>query len=239
MPAYKEEVEAALEEGIKIEFLVTPKKIIAQAGKLKACEFIKMKLGGVDDSGRRRPVPREGSEFKVNLDTLIVAIGEQPDLSFVPKGSELGISTRGVLVADHETLLTTKEGFFAGGDVVTGPSTVVDAVAAGKIAAESIDQMLRGEQIKRTYSLTRPSKYIEPLELSDQELEELLAAKRPAMAQLSATERKSNFQEVGRGLTEEQAVKEAKRCLRCELETEEGQKFVERITEDSSVKQEA
>jgi NADH-quinone oxidoreductase subunit F len=239
MPAYKEEVEAALEEGIKIEFLVTPKKIIAQDGKLKVCEFIRMKLGKVDESGRRRPVPIEGSEFTVKLDTFIVAIGEQPDLSFVPKGSGLGISSRGVLVADQETLVTTKEGFFAGGDVVTGPSTVVDAVACGKIAAESIDQMLRGEQITRTYQLTRPSKYVEPLELSDQELEELLAAKRPAMAQLSAAERKSSFQEVGQGLTEEQAVKEAKRCLRCELETEEAQKLLERIREDSLVNQEA
>jgi NADPH-dependent glutamate synthase beta subunit-like oxidoreductase len=239
MPAYKEEVEAALEEGIKIEFLVTPKKIIAQDGKLKVCEFIRMKLGKVDESGRRRPVPIEGSEFTVKLDTFIVAIGEQPDLSFVPKGSGLGISSRGMLVADQETLLTTKEGFFAGGDVVTGPSTVVNALACGKIAAESIDQMLRGEQITRTYELTRPSKYVEPLELSDQELEELLAAKRPAMAQLSAAERKSSFQEVGQGLTEEQAVKEAKRCLRCELETEEAQKLLERIREDSLVKQEA
>jgi NADH-quinone oxidoreductase subunit F len=239
MPAYQEEVEAALEEGIKIEFLVTPNRIIVQDRKIKACEFIKMKLGKVDESGRRRPVPIEGSEFKVNLDTLIVAIGEQPDLSFVPKWSGLEISSRGMLVADQETLLTTKEGFFAGGDVVTGPNTVVDAVACGKIAAESIDQLLRGEKITRTYELTRPSRYVEPLEFSDQELEQLLSAKRPAMTQLSPEERKSNFQEVGQGLTEEQAVKEAKRCLRCELETEEGQKFLERIKEDSLVNQEA
>ena len=239
MPAYEEEVEAAIGEGIKIEFLVTPKKVIAENGKLKTCEFMRMKLGKVDESGRKRPVPIEGSEFEVKLDTLIVAIGEQPDVSFIQEDSGLKVSRRGTLVADQETFTTDRDGVFAGGDLVTGPNTVVDAVASGKIAAESIDKFLRGEEIKREYKLTRPSKYIEPLELSDEELEELLTAKRPAMAQLSPAERKSNFQEVDQGLTEEQAIKEAKRCLRCELETEDGQRFLEKLKEGSLVEQEA
>jgi NADH-quinone oxidoreductase subunit F len=239
MPAYEEEVKAALEEGIKIEFLVTPKKIISEKGKLKSCQFLRMKLGRVDESGRRRPVPIEGSEFKAELDSLIVAIGEQPDVSFIKKGSALEVSYRGTLVVDPETLLTNREGVFAGGDLVTGPNTVVDAVASGKIAAESIDQFLRGEEIKREYTLTRPSRYVEPFELSDEELEKLFTAKRPTMAQLSPEKRKSNFQEVDQGFTEEQAIKEAKRCLRCELETQDGREFLEKLKEDSSVKQEA
>jgi len=198
-----------------------------------------MKLGDVDESGRRRPVPIEGSEFKAELDSLIVAIGEQPDVSFIQKGSVLEVSGKGTFVVDPETLLTAREGVFAGGDLVTGPNTVVDAVASGKIAADSIDKFLRGEEIKRDYKLTRPSRYIEPLELSDEELEELLTAKRPTMAQLSPAERKSHFQEVDQGLTEEQAIKEAKRCLRCELETQDGREFLEKLKEGSLAKQEA
>ena len=239
MPAYEEEVKAALEEGIKIEFLVTPKKIISENGKLKSCEFLRMKLGQVDESGRRRPVPIKGSEFKAELDSLIVAIGEQPDVSFIQKRSALEVSGKGTFVVDPETLLTAREGVFAGGDLVTGPNTVVDAVASGKIAAESVDKFLRGEEIKRDYKLTRPSRYVEPIEFSDEELEELLTSKRPTMAQLSPAERKSNFQEVDQGLTEEQAIKEAKRCLRCELETQEGREFLEKLKESSLVTQEA
>lgn len=192
----------------------------------------------MDKTGRRRPIPIEGSEFTVKLDTLIVAVGEQPDTSFVGKKSGLEISRRGNLVVNLETFLTTRKGIFAGGDLVTGPNTVVDAVASGKIAAESIDKFLSGQEIRREYKITRPSRYIEPLELSDEELEELLSVKRPVMTRLSPKKRRSNFKEVEQGLTEEnQVVKEAKRCLRCDLETEDGQRFLEKLKEGSLVKQ--
>ncbi len=237
MPAFKEEVKAALEEGVKILFLTAPKRIISENGNLKACEFIRMKLGEVDETGRRRPIPIEGSEFIVKIDTLIVAIGERPDTSSIEKEPGLEISGTGNLVVDPETFLTTKKGVFAGGDLVTGPNTVVDAVASGKIAAESIDKFLMAEEIKREYKITRPSRYIEPLELSDKELDELLSAKRPAMPHLFPEKRKSNFREVEQGLTEEQAIKEAKRCLRCDLETEDGQRFLEKVKEGSPAKQ--
>jgi len=232
MPAFREEIEAALEEGIKIEFLTAPKRIISENGKLKSCEFVKMKLGELDESGRRRPVPIPGSEFTIELDTLIVAIGEKPDISFINKKSGLEVSKRGTVVVDQETLLTTREGVFAGGDVTTGPNTVVEAVASGKIAAESIDKFLSGREIKREYKITRPSKYIEPVELTE---EELLESKRPLMPRLSPQERKSNFKEVEQGLTEEQAIREARRCLRCDLETKDGQKFLEKLKETSIV----
>ena len=232
MPAFKEEVEAALEEGIKVTFLTAPKRVVAENGKLKGCEFMRMRLGEVDETGRRRPIPIEGSEFTVELDTLVVAIGEQPDTSFIEKESGLEISRRGTLVADPETFLTTRKGVFAGGDLITGPNTVVDAVASGKTAAESIDKFLSGQEIRREYEITRPSEYIEPVELTE---EELLEARRPSMPRLSPRERKSNFKEVEQGLTEEQAVKEARRCLRCDLETQDGQKFIEKLRETSRV----
>jgi NADH-quinone oxidoreductase subunit F len=235
MPAYSEEVDAAIEEGIKIEFLTAPKKVVSGNGNLKGCEFLRMKLGEMDASGRRRPIPIDGSEFTVELDNLIVAISEQPDTSFAKKERGLDISQWGAIEVDRETLVTGRKGVFAGGDVVTGPNTVVDAVASGKVAAESIDKFLRGEEIKREYAVTRPSVYIEPVELSE---EELLEAKRPSMTNLTPEERKSNFKEVELGLKEEEAIKEARRCLRCDLETKDGQEFMKKRKESSAVGQE-
>ncbi len=234
MPAFKEEVEAALDEGIKIEFLTSPQKIESEDGNLKACEFIKMELGDVDKSGRRRPVPVDDSEYTVELDTLIVAISEQADTSFIEKESGLEVSRWGTVVVNQETFVTGRKGIFAGGDLATGPNTVVDAVHSGKIAAESIDKFLSGKEIVREYKITRPSMYLEPIELSE---EELLETKRTLIPCLSPQERKANFKEVEGGLKEEQAVKEARRCLRCELETSDGQKFLEKLKESSAVGQ--
>ena len=230
MPAYKDEIKQALEEGIKIEFLTAPIKIITENGKLKAVEFKGMKLGERDESGRRSPVPIEGSEHQVELDTLVISISERPDITFLTK-ENLEFSKWDTLPVDPEIFLTKMEGVFAGGDLVTGPNTVVNAAASGKIASRSIDQYLSGKEVKREYRITRPSMYIKPLELPDEELEELLATRRPQMACLSVEDRKSNYNEVEHGLTEEQAVKEAKRCLRCDLETKDGQSFIEKLKE--------
>lgn len=230
IPAYQEEVGGALEEGIEIEYLTAPKRIISEDGKLKACEFIKMKLGEMDDSGRRRPVPVEGSEFIVELDTLIVSISENPDISFL-KNEGIEFSKWDTIVIDQETCLTKRKGVFAGGDVVTGPNTVVDAVAVGKIASNSIDQFLTGKEVKREYKKIRPIKYIPPIDFSDDELDDLLSAGRAETQNLSPEKRKYNLMEVNQGFTEKQAVKEAGRCLRCELETEEGRKFLESLEE--------
>jgi hypothetical protein len=112
---------------------------------------------------------------------------------------------------------------------------VVDAVASGKIAAESIDQFLSGRPPEREYRLTRPSRYVEPVELSEEEAAE---AKSPSMPQLAPEERKGNFKEVELGLNEKQAIKEARRCLRCDLETEDGKAFLESLKEDTKVAQE-
>jgi len=219
MPAFEEEIESALEEGVDIQFLVAPIKVLTQSGKVAGVECIRMKLGDLDSSGRRRPIPIEGSEFEVELDTLIPAIGERPDISFLGDKSQLKISKWGTVEADNESLLTSREGVFAGGDVVTGPKTVVEAIAAGKAAAESIDKYLTGKRMDKEYKLNRPSIYVEPVELTEEEIEK---ATRPKMPKLKPQARQHNFKEVELGLTKEIAIKEARRCLRCELETEEG-----------------
>ena len=113
--------------------------------------------------------------------------------------------------------------------MVTGSNTVIHAMQAGKKAAESIDQYLRGESPEKTYDVTRPSQYIEPLELTDEEIEEIMEADRPAMPLLPVKKRKNNFREVETGFTQGMAVKEAKRCLRCELSTLDGQKAAQEI----------
>jgi NADH-quinone oxidoreductase subunit F len=226
MPAYEEEVDEAIEEGIDIKFLTAPVKVIAKNGNLTAIECIQMKLGEMDKSGRRRPVPIEGSEFVVELDTLIPAISEQPDTEFLSESKKLKLSKWGTVVVDEETLTAGQKGVFAGGDVVTGPSTVIEAIAAGKLAAESIGKYLRGETLARKYKVTKPSRYVDPVELSEEEMDE---AKRPEMPILNSKDRDKNFKEVALGFTQEMAIKEARRCLRCDLETEEGKSAVGRV----------
>jgi NADH-quinone oxidoreductase subunit F len=221
MPAYKEEVDAAIEEGIEIKFLTAPVKILSQNGELVGIECIRMELGEIDQTGRAKPVPIKGSEFTIKLDTLIVAIGEQSDVSFLGKDHGLEISKRNTIIVDTETLATSRDGVFAGGDAVTGPGTVIHAISAGKKASESIDRYLRGESLIRSYEATGPSTYIEPVELSDEEIREIEPQEMP---HLSPEERVKNFKEVELGFSEEMAVKEARRCLRCELGTTEGQK---------------
>ncbi len=225
MPAFEEEVESAIEEGVDIQFLVAPKKVLTENGKVTGVEVLRMRLGEIDASGRRSPVPVEGSEFTIELDTLISAIGETPETSFIGKKDNIEVSKWGTLVVDQETLMTDREGVFAGGDVVTGPSTVVDAMAAGQHAAESIDKYIRGKSLKREYSLTRPSIYVEPVKLTEEEIEK---AERPQMPVLPVSKRKKSFKEVELGFSEEMAIREARRCLRCELETEDGKKAIGR-----------
>ena len=219
MPAFKEEVDALVEESAELQFLTAPARVIARDGQLVALECIRMELGEPDESGRRRPVPVEGSEFAVELDTLLVAIGEEPEVSFVGRGQGIEISKRGTTVVCEENLATGLPGVFAGGDVVTGPDTVINAMAAGRLAARMIDKYVRGQPMAREHAVTRPAEYLAPVELTEEELE---TAERPSVACLPAGERIAGFAEVELGLTEEQAIQEARRCLRCDLQTEDG-----------------
>ncbi len=140
MPANPWEVKEAEEAGVKIEFLVAPKKILAKNGKVSAIECVRMELGEPDETGRRKPIPVEGSEFKREADMVILAIGETPDIGFLPK--EIELNENGTVWVNPVTMETSLKGVFAGGDVVSGPATVIEAIAAGKRAAESIKKHL-------------------------------------------------------------------------------------------------
>jgi NADPH-dependent glutamate synthase beta subunit-like oxidoreductase len=138
MPADAEEVEEAIKEGVKIEFLAAPVRIRSKDGQLTGIECIRMELGEPDASGRRRPIPIKGSEFIMEVDNVIIAIGQTVDKTALPP--ELEYTAFGTLVVDPITLQTNIEGVFAGGDVVAGPSDVIAATAAGLKAADSIDR---------------------------------------------------------------------------------------------------
>ncbi|MFH1724845.1 MAG: NAD(P)-dependent oxidoreductase [Elusimicrobiota bacterium] len=143
MPANDTEIEEAEEEGVKIHYLAAPVRILGENGKVTGMEVIQCELGEPDASGRRRPVPVKGSEFRIEADVIIPAISQRPDISFLPEGHGLDISKWDSFVVDEETMQTNKPGIFSGGDAVTGPATVVAAVAAGHRAAGSIDKYCR------------------------------------------------------------------------------------------------
>ncbi len=141
MPASPWEVTEAESAGIRIQFLTAPKRVIGKDGQVAAVECVKMTLGETDKSGRRRPVPIEGSDFTIELDTLISAIGEEPDFSFLPK--EVEVTPIRTVAVDPLTMETSLPGVFAGGDAVLGPASVIEAIVTGKVAAASIDRYLR------------------------------------------------------------------------------------------------
>jgi len=145
IPARLEEVENAEEEGIVFKLLTNPVRFLGdEKGWVTGMECIEMELGGPDASGRRRPIPKKGSEFVLDVDIVVVALGTSPN-PLVPTTTEgLDTTKRGTVVADEETSKTTKAGVWAGGDVVTGAATVISAMGAGKRAAASIDAYLRG-----------------------------------------------------------------------------------------------
>jgi NADH-quinone oxidoreductase subunit F len=218
MPAFEEEVEAAIQEGIKLETLVSPIGILSERGKLSGIELMRNELGEIDDSGRRRPIPLQGSQYVVPLDTLIVAISEGSDIDCVSVAGANRIDVdekRGMISVDTETLCTNRPGVFAGGDVVTGPNTVVDAIAAGKRVAVIIDRYMRNEDLKQPSELRLPRHYVEPVKTNGEEQRPITRVELPRM---SADVRKGGFAEVELTLSAEDAVREAGRCLRCDLE---------------------
>jgi len=236
MPAYAEEIEAALEEGIRLETLVSPTSIryieAAEAegvkietfvepvridsanGRLADIECIRNRLGDFDSSGRRRPVPIAGTEFTIPLDTMIVAIGERPDSDCLASMG-LELDKGGRLRVEGKTLCTNHKGVFAGGDLVTGPNTVVDAIAAGKKAAGVIDRYVCGQELTEPPRVKLPEVFLEPTAVGDEGSEEVTRAEPPT---LSAKSRKKSFAEVELPLSVKQAKREARRCLRCDLE---------------------
>jgi NADH-quinone oxidoreductase subunit F len=212
MPAYDEEIEAALDEGIELVTLVSPVAVEQKKGLLTGVKFVKNELGARDSSGRRRPVAVAGTESVVPLDTLVVAISEEPETEGVP--SDVTLTKWGTVRTNAKTFETDRPGVFAGGDVVRGPNTVVEALADGKNAAAVIGRYLRGEDLTVPAEVRLPEVYVPPAE----EAEEETPAARAAMPHLEAEKRTGNFAEVELGLTEGAARCEAGRCLRCDLE---------------------
>jgi NADH-quinone oxidoreductase subunit F len=209
----QEEIEAAIREGVELETLVSPVRIYSKEGRLVAIECIRNRLGELDATGRRKPIPVPGTEFTIKLDTLIVAIGERPQSQCLALMG-LEIDKGGRVKVNPHTLETSMKGVFAGGDLVTGPNTVIDAIAAGKKVSRIIERYLRGEPLEEPPGLKLPTVFVEPAAVSDEELETATRAVPPV---LPVKARKKNFSEVEASLSQEQAKTEARRCLRCDL----------------------
>jgi NADPH-dependent glutamate synthase beta subunit-like oxidoreductase len=156
MPANPYEVKEAEEEGIKIQFLVAPKCVLGENGSAKGLECARMELGEPDETGRKKPKLIEGSEFTVPVDTVILAIGEAPDISFLPKEIETGEGS--TIAVEPFTTATSQTGIFACGDCVTGPATVIEAVLAGKKAAEEIDYYLKSGKVPKAEEILAEEK---------------------------------------------------------------------------------
>jgi len=217
MPAIPEEVEEALEEGVDIQFLATPVEILTRDGQVVGLRCIRMCLGEPDESGRRRPIPSEGSEFTVQADAVIPAIGQVADLSFLDEQVKV---ERGRIVIDRVGA-TTRPGIFAGGDVATPFGTVAHAIGSGKRAAMAIDRYLRGEELPSFPPFEESVRFSpRPVESEIVRFEDLnLAyfewAERRESAVRPPEERVKDFDEVALGLDEEQALAEASRCFNC------------------------
>ncbi|MHA1729597.1 MAG: NAD(P)-binding protein [Promethearchaeota archaeon] len=217
MPALSWEVEEAEEEGVKFHFLATPVKIIGKDGKVSKIECIKMKLGELDKSGRRKPIPIKGSEFTIDVDTIIPAIGQRPDNSFLSKDDNFNLSKWETFEVNSDTLMTNVKGIFAGGDNVSGPKTAIEAIAYGNNAAESIDKYLQGKTISADEKTAEEKNIVkfEDLNLDPTKIEK---KKRQKVVSLPVKERITNFKEViKKSFTEEMAIEEAKRCLNCSI----------------------
>ncbi len=205
MPAVKIEVDEAEQEDVKIHILTAPAKVLTQDGQLTGIQCIRMELGEPDASGRRRPIPIEGSKFNMDVDNVIIAIGQAVDKTTLPK--ELDYTSWGTLAVDPVTLQTNIEGVFAGGDVVSGPSDVIASVAAGKEAAISIERYLSGVDLKEG----RPT----PIERVKEVSKEGVEVKERATMPVLDPGKREGFVEVELGFDEKTAIQEAKRCLNC------------------------
>ena len=209
MPASDEEIEEAEKEGVKFNYLMTPVKILAKDGKATGVECIKMRLGEPDETGRRRPVPIKGSEFTVDTDMIIPAIGQRPELPVMPDGEKIEITKWGTVRVDPITYMTDVEGVFAGGDCVTGPAILIDALNTGNQVAKSIACYLQGNSLARGISF-------EGTDLKRQ-MGRGFTVKVPAQGVdfLDVKKRPGSFEEVEGGFAAMEAISEAQRCLRC------------------------
>jgi heterodisulfide reductase subunit A len=213
MPAIPSEIEEMEREGIKIHFLAAPVKVLSKDNQVTGIECIRMALDVPDASGRRRPVPVKGSEFTIEADNVIIAIGQGLDKAMLPK--DLAYTDWGTLSVDSVTLQTNIDGVFAGGDVVSGPADVITAIAAGKKAAYSIDKYLKGEKLS-----SEEGKKVQ--KLSEEEVakikERFTSQDRVKASKLEPEARVSGFEEVEQVYSVDEAQDEAGRCLASRIE---------------------
>ncbi|MFQ5905526.1 MAG: NAD(P)-binding protein [bacterium] len=213
MPAIAEEVDDAVEEGVTFHFLASPVKVIGRSGKISQLECIKTRLGSVDETGRRRPIPVRHSNFRMKVDNLVRAIGEEADTSFMP--DDLRRDWR-VMIDKYG--MTSMKPVFACGDVATGEGTVAHAIGSGKSAAVAIDRFLRGvrrpnphETIR--FSSRRYDDYV--TRFDDLNLDYFERKERLAQARLALSRRKKGFKEVNLGFDAAGAAEESERCFTC------------------------
>ncbi len=210
MPASAEEIAECREEGIEIMTLTNPVRVVSEDGRATGIECVRMALGEPDASGRRRPMPVAGSEFTIAIDALVPAIGQESDWACLTDECACTLSEWGTLNVDPVTLQTDDPDIFAGGDAVSGPATVVEAIAAGKRAAISMDRFLRGVDLKEDRE-----KQIEVAE--DIPLRGRQPLARQKMRHAAVARRIDNFNEVQLGYGAKSAAREAERCLACGL----------------------
>ncbi len=222
MPAHEDEIVGAVDEGIVLQNLLSPVGVQTEGGAIVGLECIKNELGPLDASGRRRPLPIAGSEHVLPLDTLIVAVGEKPEIGDIDaEKADIKTTRWGSIDVDPRTHATSRKGLFAGGDVVTGPNTVVDAIAAGKRAAVTIARYLAEER------LVQPGDGGRTIRPSGPGPDRARPAsngsgERLTVPHMAGSERRSSFAEVEQVVAEEVARREASRCLRCDLEFKSG-----------------
>lgn len=215
MPAHPDEIEAALHEGVDIRFLAAPTKIEARGARL-VLTCIEMGLGEPDESGRRRPVPKEGSEHEVDASTVVAAIGQKVDLSWVEGDEPLELTRWGSVKADDATGATSLEGVFAVGDCATGADIAIRAIGGARRCAEAVDRFLRGEVIAaaqpRVYDHLRgkTNDAVDPVIYADVE-----RTPRERLPEIPNEARRGTFAEVELTYDEEQMQREASRCLEC------------------------
>ena len=210
MPAWEEEIAAAEAEGVNIAYLAAPQEVLTKDGAVTGLRCIKMELSDQDSSGRRRPIPVPGSEYDLDIDQLIPAIGQRPDLSGIEGVDGVAFSRWGTTEVDPVTYATGREGVFAGGDVQSGPWVAIGAVAAGKEAAESILRYLDGRDLAEGREPTTTNEPVYRPVPKDAAVE-----LRAEMPELAVEQRAGNFKEVELGYEEEAGQAEAHRCLNC------------------------
>jgi NADH-quinone oxidoreductase subunit F len=211
MPAYEEEFEAAQAEGVIFHFLTDPTRVLGD-GHVTGVECVREAQGEFDYSGRRCPLPIADSEFVIDLDILIPAIGQTPDQSWMGEEAGMDLRRNGTFVV-NEALGTSRPGIFAAGDAVLGPATVVEAVAQGNAVARAVDHYLRTGEVEKVVTVAGYEVVDHPFDL-----DEYADARRPEMPELPVNERQGTFREVELGLDDAAVQEECKRCLRCDLE---------------------